>query len=72
MLPTIVPDNVDYMAIAMVEKARIRDKMPTAILNVTETQLGSTGASDNDTSASSGHAQVSFSRFSAVRKPVLT
>jgi hypothetical protein len=34
MVPTIVPDNVDYMAIAMEEKARIRDKMPSAILNV--------------------------------------
>ena len=34
MVPTIVPDNVDYMATAMEEKARIRDKMPSAILNV--------------------------------------
>ena len=34
MVPTIVPDNVDYMAIAMEEKARIRNKMPSAILNV--------------------------------------
>jgi len=35
MVPTVVPDNVDYMAIAMEEKARIRDKMPSAILNAT-------------------------------------
>jgi palmitoyltransferase ZDHHC13/17 len=34
MVPTIVPDNVDFMAIVMGEKARIRDKMPSAILNV--------------------------------------
>jgi len=34
MVPTIVPDNVDCMAIAMEERARIRDKMPSAILNV--------------------------------------
>jgi hypothetical protein len=34
MVPTIIPHDVDYMAIAMEEKARIRDKMPSAILNV--------------------------------------
>ena len=34
MVPTTVPDNVDFMVIAMEERARIRDKMPTAILNV--------------------------------------
>ena len=34
MVPTIVPDDVDYMEIAMEEKARIRDKMPSAILDV--------------------------------------
>ena len=33
MVPIIAPDNVDYMTIAMKEKARIRDKMPSAILN---------------------------------------
>jgi hypothetical protein len=33
MAPTILPDNVDFMAIAREEKARIRDKMPSAILN---------------------------------------
>src|SRR6266567_4086203 len=66
MVPTAVPDNVDYMAIAMEEKARIRDKMPSAILNVASgTRRGSTP--DNDASSGSGEAQVSF-RFSAVRK----
>ena len=34
MVPTTVPHNVDYMAVAMEEKARIRDNMPSAILNV--------------------------------------
>ena len=34
MVPTFFPDNVDFMAIAMEEKARIRDNMPSAILNV--------------------------------------
>ena len=34
MVPTNFPDNMNYMAITMVEKARIRDKMPPAILNV--------------------------------------
>jgi ankyrin repeat protein len=69
MVPTIVPDNVDYMAIAMVEKTRIRGKMPSAILNVPGTRvtrLGSTG--DHDASSSSSNAQVSSFRFSAVRK----
>ena len=61
MVPTIAPENVDYMAIAM-EKARIRDKMPSASLNV-----ASRSAADNDASSSSGDAQVSF-RFSAGRK----
>ena len=66
MVPTIIPDNVDYMAIAMAEKARIRDNMPSAILSVAGTRLGSTG--DEDASSSSGDAQVSFFRFSSVRK----
>jgi palmitoyltransferase ZDHHC13/17 len=66
MVPTIVSDNVDYMAIAMEEKARIRDNMPSAILNIASgTRPGSTA--DNDASSSSGDAQVSF-RFSAVKK----
>jgi hypothetical protein len=34
MVRTIIPDNVDYMAIAMEEKARIRDKTPSTILSV--------------------------------------
>jgi len=34
MVPTILPGNVDFMAIAIEEKARIRDKMPSPILNV--------------------------------------
>jgi hypothetical protein len=33
MVPTVFPNNVDYMAITMEEKARIRDKMPLAALN---------------------------------------
>jgi hypothetical protein len=66
MVPTIIPDNVDYMAIAMAEKARIWDNMPPAILSVAGTRLGSTG--NEDASSSSGNAQVSFFRFSSVRK----
>ena len=37
MVPTIVPHNVNYMAIVMEERARkprIRDKMPSAIHSV--------------------------------------
>jgi hypothetical protein len=51
MVLTIVPDNVDYMALAMEERARIRDKMPSAILNlVAGTRVSSTA--DNVTSPS--------------------
>ena len=53
-----IPDNVDYMAITMAERARIRDNMPSAILGVAGTRLGSTG--DEDASSSSRDAQVSF------------
>jgi hypothetical protein len=53
------------MAIAMEEYARIWDKMPSAILNVTSgTRVSS--ATDDDASFSSDDAEVSF-RFSAVR-----
>jgi hypothetical protein len=68
MVPTTDPDNVDYKAIAMEEKARIRDKMPSAILNVassTWTRMSSTA--DDDASSSSGDPKVSF-RFSAVNE----
>jgi hypothetical protein len=34
MVPTIVPHNVDYMAIAMEKRARVQGNMPSAILNV--------------------------------------
>jgi hypothetical protein len=34
MVPTIVPHNVNYMAIAMEERARIRNKMPSAIHSI--------------------------------------
>jgi len=65
MVPTTVPHNVDYMAIAMEERARIRDKMPSAILNVASGTRGST--IDKDASSSNDDAQVSF-RYSAARK----
>lgn len=59
-------DNVDYMAIATEENARIRDKMPSAILNVTAgTRVSSTA--DDDASPSSDDTEVSF-RFSAVKE----
>jgi len=48
MLQTTVPDNVDFMAIAMKEKARIWDNMPSAILNV---------AFGNDPNGDDGDAQ---------------
>ena len=34
MVPATLPGNVDFMAIAIEEKARIRDTMPSPILNV--------------------------------------
>jgi len=56
MVPTVVPD---YMTIAMEEKARIRDNMPSIILNlVFEAQASSTA--DDDASSSRDDAQVSF------------
>src|SRR6267154_4516787 len=64
MVPTIVPHNVDYMAIAMEKKARIRDNMPSAILNIAS---GTQDSSTADASSSSDDAQVSF-RFSAVKE----
>src|SRR6266576_3754757 len=64
MVPTIVPDNVDYMAIAMEEKARIRDKMPSAILNVA---FGS-GSNDDDVQKLPNNAEVGFFVSPAVNK----
>ena len=59
MVPTIAPDNVDYMAIAMKEKARIRDEMPSAILNV----AFGTGPNDGDTQETPNNAGVRIFRF---------
>ena len=56
MVSTRFPDNVNYMAIAMVEKARIRDKMPSAILNVA---LGS-GPNGNGAQEVPNNAKVGF------------
>ena len=59
MVLTIVPDNVDFMAIAMDEKARIRDKMPSAILNV----AFANGPDDGDAQKTPNNAEVWFSVF---------
>ena len=58
MVPTIVPDSVHFMAIAMEEKARIRDKMPLAppILNVAFGR----GADDAHAQEMSNNAEVRF------------
>jgi hypothetical protein len=64
MVPTIVPDNVDYMAIAMEEKARIRDKMPSAILNV---EFGS-GPNGDGAQEMPNNAEVGFFVSPAVNK----
>ena len=69
MVSTIVPYSVDYMGIAMEERARIRDKMPSAVLNVAfgtrvKTRVSSTA--NDDASSSSDDVQVSF-RFSAAK-----
>jgi len=56
MVPTNLPDNVNYIAIAMAEKARIRDKMPSAILNVA---LGS-GPYGDDAQEVPNNAKVGF------------
>jgi hypothetical protein len=64
MVPTVVPDNVDYMAIAMEEKARIRDKMPSAILNAT---FGS-GPNGDGAQKMPNNAEVRFFISPAVNK----
>jgi hypothetical protein len=66
MVPTIFPDNVDYMTFAMEEKARIRGKIPSVVLTVTSgTRVSS--IVDDFAPSSSGDAEVSF-RFSAVNE----
>jgi hypothetical protein len=50
MVPTIFPDIVDYMGIAMEERARIRDKMPSAIPIRENYYPGTATASDDDPS----------------------
>jgi hypothetical protein len=66
MVPTIVPDDVNYMAVALEEKARIRDKKPSAILNV---EFGS-GPDDSDDDAQEmiNNAGVGFFVSPAVNK----
>jgi ankyrin repeat protein len=59
MVPTIVPDDVDYLTIAIEEKARIRDKMPPAILNVA---FGS-GRSGDGAQEMPDNAKVGFFSF---------
>ena len=48
MVSTIVPDSVHFMAIAMKEKARIRDKTPSSILD---------DAFESDADSDDAHAQ---------------
>ena len=57
MVPTLFPDNVDFMAIAMEEKARIRDNMPSAILNVA---FGSGPNGDDAQEMYDNNAEVGF------------
>ena len=64
MVPTIVLDNVDYMATAMEEKARIWDKMPPAILNVA---FGS-GPNGDGSQETPNNAEVGFFVSPAVNK----
>ena len=64
MIPAILPGNVDFMAIAMEEKARIRDKMPSPILNVAfESGPNGDGAQEKP-----DNAEVRFFVFPAVNK----
>jgi hypothetical protein len=57
MVPTVFPKNVDYMTIAMEEKARIRDKMPNVAF---ETGVSST---TDDAEVSSRISAAKETRF---------
>ena len=66
MVSTIDLGDVDYMAFAMEEKDRIRDKIPSVTLTVdSETRVSSTV--DDVAPSNSFDAEVSF-RFSAVNE----
>src|SRR5258708_13449813 len=72
MAPTIVPENMDYMAIATKERDRIHDKMPSAILNIVsqpETPDGST-ASAASSSGNDAEVTVGF-QFSDLKKKLV-
>ena len=69
MAPTVLPEDMDHVAIAMEENDRVQDNMQSAIPSVaSETQGGSTAASSSGGNIQEvpSDAEVRFFCFSAV------
>jgi hypothetical protein len=63
MALTIAPDNMDYMANATEERARVRDKMPSTILNIYHV-ASAASSSGYDTEVGFQFSDVKKSSFS--------